>query len=195
MSQAVELKATVRHSRGKGGARAVRREGRVPAVIYGDNREPENISVDYIELFKQMNTGAMLSTIYILDVDGKKTRVLPKDIQTDPVRDFPIHVDFMRLAKDAEVNVFVPVQFINHELSPGIKRGGVLSIVRHEVELYCPADQIPEHITADLTGYEIGDSLHISAITLPNNVRPVIADRDFTVASIAGSKAVNEASS
>ena len=131
-----------------------------------------------------------MTTIATIDVDGQKIRVLPKDYQLDPVRDYPMHVDFLRIGKDTEVNVNVPVHFVNEDKSPGIKRGGVLNIVRHDVEFHCPADAIPEFITVDLAGTDIGDSIHISAVTLPAGVRPVIHDRDFTIATIAGSSAM-----
>ncbi len=122
----------------------------------------------------------------MIDLDGTKTRVIPRDVQLDPVRDFPIHVDFMRVSKDSLVTVEVPVHFLNEAASPGIKRGGILNVVRHEIEVRCPADSIPEFFEVDLTGLEIGDSIHISAIKLPEGVRPTIAERDFTVATIVG---------
>jgi large subunit ribosomal protein L25 len=122
----------------------------------------------------------------VLDVEGKKTRVIPRAVQLDPVRDFPIHVDFLRLSKDALVTVEVPVRFLNEAASPGLKRGGVLNIVRHEIPVRCPADAIPDHFEVDLTGLEIGDSVHISAVKLPEGVRPTITERDFTVATIVG---------
>jgi large subunit ribosomal protein L25 len=136
-----------------------------------------------------MHTGHFQSTIFTLDVDGKKTRVIPRGVQLDPIRDFPIHVDFMRVGKDALVTVEVPVRFLNEAASPGLKRGGVLNIVRHDIPVRCPADAIPDHFEVDLTGLEIGDSVHISAITLPKGVRPTITERDFTVATIVGRSA------
>lgn len=185
MTQTPELTAVVRDRAGKGAARAVRREGLVPGVIYGGKQEPLLISMAYKELMKEVETGRFLSTVYTLDVDGKKVPVLPRDVQFEPVRDFLIHVDFLRIVKDTRLAVAVPVVFINEELSPGIKRGGVLNTVRHEVELECPADAIPDEITIDLTGTDIGDSIHISSVKLPENVSPVITDRDFTIATIA----------
>jgi large subunit ribosomal protein L25 len=128
----------------------------------------------------------------MLDLDGTKTRVSPRGVQLDPVRDFPIHVDFMRVSKDSLVTVEVPVHFLNEAASPGIKRGGILNVVRHEIEVRCPAESIPEYFEVDLTGLEIGDSVHISAIKLPEGVRPTISDRDFTVATIVG-RAAEEA--
>ena len=190
MSQTYELKAEAREQVGKGSARAVRRDGKIPAVIYGDRQPPLPIALPYKDVYYKIHGGGFLTTIATIDVDGKKIRVLPKDFQLDPVRDFPIHVDFLRIGKDTEVNVAVPVHFINEERSPGLKRGGVLNIVRHEVELHCPADAIPDFITVDLDGTDIGDSIHISAVSLPAGAKPVISDRDFTIATVAGSSAM-----
>ncbi|MGH6866736.1 MAG: 50S ribosomal protein L25/general stress protein Ctc [Methyloceanibacter sp.] len=189
MSVAIELKAWARERSGKGSARSIRRDGRVPGIVYGDKQEPQNIALESREISRQLQTGHFQSTIFMLDVEGQKTRVIPRGVQLDPVRDFPIHVDFMRLSKDALVTVNVPVHFLNDAASPGLKRGGVLNIVRHEIPVRCPADKIPDHFDVDLTGLEIGDSVHISAITLPEGVRPTITDRDFTVATIVGRSA------
>jgi len=186
MAEAVELKAWARGSSGKGGARAVRREGRVPGTLYGDKQDPETISVEYHAINYQLHTGHFQSTIYVLDIEGKKTRVIPRAVQLDPIRDFPIHVDFLRLGKDALVTVEVPVRFLNEAASPGLKRGGVLNIVRHEIQVRCPSDAIPDHFEIDLTGLEIGDAVHISALKLPEGVKPTITERDFTVATIVG---------
>ena len=192
MAEALELKAWARASTGKGGARSVRREGRIPGILYGDG-DPFPLAVDDKAIRLQLKTGHFQSTIYMLDVEGKKTRVIPRDVQLDPVRDFPIHVDFMRVAKDAHVTVAVPVHFLNEAASPGIKRGGILNVVRHEIEVRCPADAIPNHFDVDLTGLEIGDSVHISAMKLPENVKPTITERNFTVATIVGRAAEEEA--
>jgi large subunit ribosomal protein L25 len=192
MAEAIELKAWARGRSGKGGARAVRREGRVPGILYGDKQDPQSIAVDYRAVHQQLHTGHFQSTIYVLDVEGKKTRVIPRAVQLDPVRDFPIHVDFLRLGKDALVTVDVPVRFLNEAASPGLKRGGVLNIVRHEIPVRCPADAIPDHFEVDLTGLEIGDSVHISAVKLPEGVKPTITERDFTVATIVGRAAEEE---
>ena len=186
MAEAIELKAWARARSGKGGARAERREGRIPGTLYGDKQAPETISVEYQAVDQQIHTGHFQSTIFVLDVEGKKTQVIPRAVQLDPVRDFPIHVDFLRVSKDALVTVDVPVRFLNEAASPGLKRGGVLNIVRHDIAVRCPADSIPDHFDVDLTGLEIGDSVHISAIKLPEGVRPTITDRDFTVATIVG---------
>ena len=186
MAETTELKAWTRQSSGKGGARATRREGRIPGILYGDKKEPESIAVEYRAITQQLLTGHFQSTIFTLNVDGTKTRVIPRGVQLDPIRDFPIHVDFMRVSKDALVTVDVPVHFLNEAASPGLKRGGVLNIVRHEIPVRCPADAIPDHFDVDLTGLEIGNSIHISAIKLPPNVRPTVSERDFTVATIVG---------
>jgi large subunit ribosomal protein L25 len=193
MAEAIELKAWTRDRSGKGGARAVRREGRIPGTLYGDKQEPQTISLDYRAIHQQLHTGHFQSTIFVLDVEGKKTRVIPRAVQFDPIRDFPIHVDFLRLGADALVTVDVPVRFLNEAASPGLKRGGVLNIVRHEIPVRCPADAIPDHFEVDLTGLEIGDSVHISAVKLPEGVRPTITERDFTVATIVGRAAEEEA--
>jgi large subunit ribosomal protein L25 len=180
-----ELKAEARERVGKGSAREVRRNGRIPAVIYGDKQAPQAITLDYKELYYKIHGGGFLTTIATIDVGGTKIKVLPKDFQLDPIRDFPMHIDFLRIGKDSVVTVQVPVHFENEEKSPGIKRGGVLNIVRHEIECACPADSIPEAIVVDLTGVNLGDSIHISAVTLPAGVKPTITDRDFTIATIA----------
>src|SRR6187549_306 len=186
MAEALELKAWARPRSGKGGARSVRREGRIPGILYGGGEDPVQLAVDDKAIRLQLLTGHFQSTIFTLDVEGKKTRVIPRGVQLDPVRDFPIHVDFMRVAKDALVTVDVSVRFLNEAASPGLKRGGVLNIVRHEIPVRCPADAIPDHFDVDLTGLEIGNSIHISAINLPPNVRPTVTERDFTVATIVG---------
>jgi large subunit ribosomal protein L25 len=184
--QLIELKATARPRAGKGAARQARRENRVPAVIYGDAKPAETVTVDYNDLWKQVLKGHFTASVFEIDVDGKRTKVIPRDVQVDPVKDTPIHVDFLRIGKDGIIRVAIPVRFVNETLSPGLKRGGVLNIVRHEIEVYCPYDQIPKHFEANLEGLEIGRSLHISAIKLPANVKTVIQGRDFTVATIAG---------
>jgi large subunit ribosomal protein L25 len=186
MAELTELKATAREGTGKLANRALRAQKLVPAVIYGGEQKPENVTLEYRHVWQHYQTGHFLSTVYMLDIDGKKERVIPRDVQVDPVRDFPIHVDFMRVSSSSRINVAVPVQFINEEASPGLKRGGVLNVVRHEIELSSPVDAIPERITVDLTGLEIGDSVHISAIKLPAGITPTIADRDFTIATVAG---------
>jgi len=190
-----ELTAEARERVGKGSARDVRRNGKVPAVIYGDKQPPLAIALSYKDIYYKIHGGGFLTTLATIDVGGQKIQVLPKDYQLDPVKDFPTHVDFLRVGKDTVVTVDVPVHFLNEDKSPGIKRGGVLNIVRHEVEFTCPANAIPEFIELDLAGSDIGDSLHISAVKLPAGVKPTITDRDFTVATIAapaGLKAEDE---
>jgi large subunit ribosomal protein L25 len=187
MAQTNKLEATVRPQGGKGAARAVRREGKVPAVIYGgDEKTPQTVALDHNELFKIIKRGRFLSTVFDIDISGKSTRAIPRDVQLDPVKDVPIHVDFQRIGADNRVRIGVPMRFINEANSPGLKRGGVLNIVRREVEVWAPADKIPEYFEANLEGLEIGRSVHISAIKLPDGVRPTITDRDFTIATIAG---------
>ncbi len=193
MAESLELKAWARPRSGKGGARSVRREGRIPGILYGGGEDPVPLAVDDKAIRLQLLTGHFQSTIFMLDVDGKKTRVIPRSVQLDPVRDFPIHVDFMRVVKDATVTVAVPVHFLNEIASPGIKRGGILNVVRHEIEVRCPADAIPNHFDIDLTGLEIGDSVHISAMKLPEGVKPTITERNFTIATIVGRSAEDEA--
>ena len=185
MSEVNELKAEAREGVGKGAARAIRRSGRVPAVIYGDKKEPTPISLPYKEVDMKIRSGGFLTTLLMIDVDGDKVRVIPKDFQLDPVRDFPMHVDFLRIAKGAQLTLEIPVSFVNEEESPGLTRGGVLNVVRYAVELTVPADAIPESLTADLTGLDIGDGIHISDIELPEGVTPTITDRDFTIATVA----------
>ncbi|MEZ2130552.1 MULTISPECIES: 50S ribosomal protein L25/general stress protein Ctc [unclassified Sinorhizobium] len=179
-----ELKAEARERVGKGSARELRRNGFIPAVIYGDKQAPISIALNTNEVTKRIHAGGFMTTIAMIDVDGKKYKVLPKDYQLDPVRDFTMHVDFLRVSGNTQVTVEIPVHFVNDEKSPGLKAGGMLNIVRHEIEVHCPADAIPDAFTIDLTGLKIGDSIHISSVTLPKNVSLVIADRDFTIATI-----------
>jgi len=192
MSEAYELKAEARERVGKGSAREIRRNGKVPAVIYGDKQAPISITLDYKTLYYKIHGGGFKTTIANILLDGKSIQVLPKDYQLDPVSDKPVHVDFLRVSAKSVVNVHVPIHFLNEEASPGIKRGGVLNIVRHDIELHVPANAIPEAIEIDLTGTQIGDSIHISAVTLPKGATPVIQDRDFTIATIAGHATADE---
>ncbi|HLP67611.1 MAG TPA: 50S ribosomal protein L25/general stress protein Ctc [Rhizobium sp.] len=178
-----ELKAVARERVGKGSSRELRRNGSIPAVIYGDKQAPISIVLDTNEVTKRIHAGGFMTTVATIEVGNDKIKVLPKDYQLDPVRDFVLHVDFLRVSANSQVSVQVPVHFINEDKS-AIKIGGVLNVVRHEVELHCPADAIPEFITVDLAGHKIGDSLHISHVKLPNGVTPVIGDRDFTIATI-----------
>jgi large subunit ribosomal protein L25 len=184
MSAVKQIRAVARDRVGKGAARAVRRQGQIPAVIYGAGQPPQPIALDYNQGKQLIYAGHFLTTIFEIEVDGQTTRAIPRDYQLDPVKDFPVHIDFLRVAEGQTITVEVPVHFVNAEGSPGLKRGGTLNVVRHAVELEVPADAIPDAIDADLTGLDIGDSLHISAIKLPEGAKPTI-DRDFTVATIA----------
>ena len=185
MTEIVTLEAEVRDRAGKGAARATRRAGRVPAVIYGDKKEPVMISLDPKEFGRQLNRAGFFSHLFDISIDGVKHRTLPRDVQLHPVTDEPLHADFVRVTASTKTHVNVPVHFENQAASPGLKRGGVLNIVRHDVELVVAADSIPERIDVDLTGLDIGDSVHISAVKLPAGAQPAIADRDFTIATIA----------
>jgi len=192
MAQVSEIKAYTRARSGTGDARATRREAKVPGTVYGDGRAPESIALYSNELVNVVNRGRFLSTLIDLDIDGAKTRVIPREVQLDPVSDKPIHVDFQRISAGSRIRVNVPVRFVHEALSPGLKRGGVLNIVRHEVEVTCPADAIPERFEFSLEGLEIGRSIHISAVKLPEGVKTTIQNRDFTVATIAGHKVEEE---
>ncbi len=178
-----ELKAEARERVGKGSSRELRRNGFIPAVIYGDKQAPISIALSTNEVTKRIHGGGFMTTVAVIDVNGEKIRVLPKDYQLDPVRDFTMHVDFLRVSADSQVTVQVPVHFVNEEKS-AIKTGAVLNVVRHEVELHVPANDIPEFITVDLSGIKVGDAVHISHVKLPANASPVIGDRDFTIATI-----------
>jgi large subunit ribosomal protein L25 len=184
MSETLTLPAEARERAGKGASRALRREGRTPAVIYGGKEEPTMIHVEQKELVRQLATGHFMNSIVLIEIGGKTVRTLPKDVAFHPVTDRPTHVDFLRLSGDSKVEVSVPVVFVNEDASPGLKKGGVLNIVRHELELLCPNADIPDEIQIDVTGREIGDSIHISNVTLPKGVTSVITDRDFTIATV-----------
>jgi large subunit ribosomal protein L25 len=178
-----ELKATARPSVGKGAARAERRAGRVPGVIYGNNQPPTPISVDDADLRQRILAGRFLTTIYDIDLEGKKHRVIPRDFHLDPVRDFPIHVDFMRLGEGATIRISVPLHIQRADASPGVKRGGTVNIVTHTLDLECSVDNIPQYIDADVSTLEIGHSLHLSDITLPASVK-ALAREDITLVTI-----------
>ncbi|MGR3781680.1 MAG: 50S ribosomal protein L25/general stress protein Ctc [Albimonas sp.] len=179
------LEATARSGTGKGAARAARREGLVPGVIYGGGQDPVTINVKHNELLKRLKAGRFLSTLFNVKVDGADTRVICRAVQRDVVRDLPTHVDFLRLTEKSRINLFVHVDFVNQEASPGLKKGGVLTVVRSEVELNVIAGAIPDHITVDLTGKNFGDVIHISDVELPKGVTPTIKDRDFVIANIS----------
>ena len=195
MTNVTAFAAQLRDRAGKGAARATRREGRVPGVIYGDNQDPVLISLDPIELMKQINVTGFFARVYEVDVAGEKYRVLARDLQLDPVSEQPIHIDLMRFSAATRVNVEIQVNFENEDKCPGLRMGGVLNVVRFMIELRCRPDNIPETLTADLSGLEIGDSLHISAIELPEDVELTITDRDFTVATIAAPTVMEEETS
>lgn len=190
MSDFAVLPAEQRDRAGKGAARATRREGHVPGVIYGAKKEPVLFKMDPRVLVKAFGEAAFMSTQFLVTIDGDEHRVLPRDVQFHPVKDQPIHVDFLRVTDSTKVRVFIPVDFINEEESEGLIRGGVLNVVRHEVELLCTVAAIPEHLVIDLAGLDIGDSAKISDVDLPAGVKPAIADRDFTIATIAAPSAV-----
>jgi large subunit ribosomal protein L25 len=183
MATVKELKATARPSGGKGAARAERRAGRVPGVIYGNNQPPVTISVNDAELRQRILAGRFLTTIYDIDLEGKKHRVIPRDFHLDPVRDFPIHVDFMRLGEGATIRVSVPLHIQNAESAPGVKRGGAINIVTHVLDLECSVDNIPQYIEADVGALEISHSLHLSDIKLPTGVRS-LSREDATLVTI-----------
>ncbi len=185
MVEIVNLAVEARERAGKGAARATRRAGRVPAVIYGNKQEPVLISLEPIGLDRHLRGAGFYSSVYEIEIGGDKHRVLARDVQLDPVSDRPLHVDFMRFSKKTRLVMEIPVNFINEEECPGIRQGGVLNVVRHAVEMRCSPESIPESIEVDLTGLEVGDTIHISAITLPDDVELTITDRDFTVATIA----------
>lgn len=193
MSDALTLPAEARERAGKGASRALRREGRVPAVIYGGKEEPTPIHLEEKALRLQLGTGHFMNSIVMVEMNGKPVRTIPKDVAFDPVSDRPLHVDFLRLSKDSKIEVEVPVVFVNEEASPGLKKGGVLNVVRHELELVCESDKIPDEIAIDVTGLEVGDSIHISAVTLPEGSESAITDRDFTIATVVAPSALKRA--
>jgi large subunit ribosomal protein L25 len=184
MSEQLTLSAETRERAGKGASRAMRREGRVPAVVYGNKEEALAIHVEEKALMKMLNTGHFMNAVVMIDVGGTTARTLPKDVQFHPVTDRPMHVDFLRISEHAQVHVAVPIRFVGEERSRGLKRGGVLNAVRHELEIVCDAAEIPDDIEVSLAGLDVGDSLHISAVTLPEGVKSAITDRDFTIATI-----------
>ena len=194
MADTTIINGNLRNSTGKGSARAARRAGRIPAIIFGDKKETVSIDIEEREYKKIMNQSGIFSRLLDLSVEGKSNLVLTRDIQFHPVSENPLHVDFLRVGKGSNINVSVPVSFINEELSPGLKTGGVLNTVRFELELMCPADSIPEKIEINLEGLVVGDSIKISSVNLPDGVSSTITDRDFTIATIAAPTVMSEVS-
>ena len=190
MSEQLTLSAETRERAGKGASRVLRREGRVPAVVYGNNEEPLSIHLEEKALVKALSTGHFMNSVVMIDAGGAPARTLPKDVQFHPVTDRPLHVDFLRISEHAKVTVAVPIRFVDEEDSKGLKRGGVLNAVRHDLELVCDASEIPEAVEVSLAGMDIGDSLHISQVTLPPGTESAITDRDFTVATIVAPSGV-----
>ena len=190
MSEILTLAAETREGVGKGASRSLRRDGRVPAVIYGAKQEPAAIHVEEKELYRLLMTGHFMNSVVMIEVDGQQVRTLPKDVAFHPVTDRPIHADFLRIAEHATVTVNVPVRFVDEDQSPGLKRGGVLNIVRHELELIVDAASIPDDVVVSVKGFDVGESIHISAVTLPAGAKSAIDDRDFTIATIAAPSAL-----
>jgi large subunit ribosomal protein L25 len=190
MSEQLTLPAETRERAGKGASRALRRDGRVPCVIYGDKKEALSFHVEEKLLTRMLSTGHFMNSVIMIDIKGKANRTLPKDVQFHPVSSRPIHVDFLRIGEHSQVHVNVPVHFTDEEESPGIKRGGVLNVVRHDLELICDASEIPEQISISLAGLDIGDSIHISQVDLPKGSKSAIDDRDFTVATVVAPSAM-----
>jgi large subunit ribosomal protein L25 len=195
MSEISILAAESRERAGKGTARAARRAGRIPAVIYGDKKEPLMFTVEERLIKRELKRAGFFTRLYDVELAGKKHRVLARDVHFDPVTDAPLHIDFLRVSKTTSVTVEVPVSFVNEESCPGIEVGGVLNVVRHTVELDCRADDIPASIEVDLSGFEVGASIHISHVKLPDGVTPAIQDRDFTIATISAPSALRSEAS
>lgn len=184
----IVLDVTVRENTGTGNAREARRNGFVPGVIYGGDDAPVAVSIKHNEVLKAINSGQFISNMIELSHDGKSQKVITKDIQFHPVTDMPVHLDFYRVTAKSIIEVEVGVTFVGEEESPGIKRGGVLNVVRYTIEVKCPAGDIPDNIEVDVSELEIGDAIHISSVTLPKGVKPTITDRDFTIATVVSSR-------
>ena len=192
MTDITVLTANAREKVGKGSAREARRNGSIPAVIYGDQKTPNSIVIEQKLLVRHLNTGGFFNTLFNIDVDGELNRVLPRDVQLHPVTDVPEHVDFLRVSSSTKISVEVPVEFTGEDASPGLRVGGVLNVVRYTVEVSCTPDLIPSNLVIDLSNSEVGDSLHISAVNLPEGVTATISDRDFTIATIVAPTVVRE---
>jgi large subunit ribosomal protein L25 len=192
MPEIISLSAEPRDSVGKGAARATRRAGRVPGIIYGDGKEPVTISFEPRELARAMHRAGFFATLVDVSVGGATHRTLAREVQHHPVNDTALHIDLMRVGAGAQVTVSVPVSFINHDKSSGLRRGGILNIIRHDIDIICSVDAIPDRVVVDLDGLEIGDSIHIEKVVMPQGARPVLSSRDSTIASVAASSAVRE---
>ena len=192
MAQVQELKVETREGRGKGPSYQARQKGLIPGIVYGGKDQPQTVNVDFRTLERHIEKGAFLTTLFMLDIGGKKPRVIPRQLQLDPVSDRPVHVDFMRLAEGSRVRLEIPVHFKGQGESPGLKKGGVLNIVRHEMEISCPADSIPNEILIDVAALDLNESIHIEDVTLPDGVKPIIKGRDFTICSIVAPTSVVE---
>jgi large subunit ribosomal protein L25 len=192
MPEIISLSAEARERAGKGAARATRRGGRVPGIIYGDGKDPLAISLEPRELSRAVSRPGFFATLVDVAVDGAVHRTLAREVQYHPINDSALHVDFMRIGPGARVNVSVPVTFINQDSAPGLRRGGILNVIRHSIDIACSVDNIPERLVVDLDGLEIGDSVHIESVAMPEGVSPVLSSRDSTVATIAASSAVRE---
>ena len=190
MSDTLTLSAQTRDRAGKGASRAMRREGRVPAVVYGNKQEALSIHLEEKALVKAMSNGHFMNTVVMIDGVGEAVRALPKDVQFHPVTDRPLHVDFLRIGEHSKVHVAVPVRFTDEEASPGLKRGAVLNIVRHELDLVCDAAEIPDEIAISLKGLDVGDSIHVSAIALPQGVESGASGQDDTIATVGAPSAL-----
>lgn len=193
MATTIDLEATRRPGVGKGAARQARRAGQVPGVVYGGSQDPVAININQPALLKRLKGGHFLTTLINLSVDGKSETVICRGVQRDVVKDLPIHVDFLRLSQNSRIRLLIPVEFINDEESPGLRKGGVLTVVRNEVELLVRADNIPTHVEADLTGIDLSDVIRISNIAMPEGARPTITDRDFMIANISAPSALGAA--
>ncbi|MBT6137166.1 MAG: 50S ribosomal protein L25/general stress protein Ctc [Rhodospirillaceae bacterium] len=192
MSDTTVISAEPRDRVGKGSARAARREGLIPAVVYGNKKDPQPITVNERVLMRLIHTPGFFATLFDVEIGGETTRTLPRDVQFHPVTDRPEHIDFLRVSATTAITVAVPVEFLNEEECPGLRQGGVLNVVRYEIEVSCTPDKIPSSLQIDLATAEVGDSIHISAITLPDGVTPTITDRDFTVVTIAAPTVVQD---
>jgi large subunit ribosomal protein L25 len=192
MSDITTISVSRRENVGKGAARAARRAGIIPAVVYGTEAEPISVGIQELELNRLIKQTGFFSQLFQLDVEGDKMNVLARDLQVHPVTDRAMHVDFLRVAANATITVSVPAAFINEDECPGLREGGILNVVRYDIEVSCRPDAIPEQIEVDLTGFQVGDSIHISSVSLPNGVEVTITDRDFTIATIAAPTKVVE---